>query len=63
MKFIDLSNDTIKITGIHFSYNKEKQNKKHFLESITKIENVLKVWRMRHLKLEWKIIFFKTLVS
>ena len=24
MKYNDLCNDTIKITGIHFSYNKEK---------------------------------------
>ena len=28
MKSIDLCNDTIKITGIHFSYNKEKENEK-----------------------------------
>ena len=28
MKCIDLCNDTIKITGIHFSYNKKKRNKK-----------------------------------
>ena len=30
MKCIDLCNDTIKITGVHFSYNKEKRNKKKF---------------------------------
>ena len=28
MKCIDLCNDTINITGIHFSYTKEKQNEK-----------------------------------
>ena len=28
MNCVDLCNDTIKITGIHFSYNKEKWNKK-----------------------------------
>ena len=33
MKCIDLCNDTIKITGIHFSYNKEKRNEKNFLET------------------------------
>ena len=37
MKCIDLCNDAIKITGIHFSYNKEKRNEKNFLESITKV--------------------------
>ena len=61
MKCIDLGNDTIKITETHFSYNKEKQNEKQFLETITKIQNVLKVWRMRRLTLEGKIIVFKTL--
>ena len=30
MKCIDLCNDTIKITGVHFSYNKEKRNEKKF---------------------------------
>ena len=35
--------------------------KKKFLESITKIQNVLKVWRMRRLTLEGKIIVFKIL--
>ena len=61
MKCIDLCNDTIKITGIHFSNNKEKRIEKIFLESITKIQNVLKVWRMCRLTLEGKIIVFKTL--
>ena len=41
MKCIDLCNDTIKITGIHFSYNKKKQNEKNFLDGVTKIQNVL----------------------
>ena len=61
MKCTDLCNDTIKITGIHFSYNKKKRNEKHFLDSINKIQNVLKVWQMHHLTLEGKIIVFKTL--
>ena len=51
----------LKITGIRFSYNKEKRNEKKILESITKIQNVLKVWRVRHLTLEGKIIVFKTI--
>ena len=62
MKCIDLCNDTIKITGIHFSYNKEKRNEKKILESITKIQNALKVWRMRRLTLEDEIIVFKIFV-
>ena len=60
MKCIALCNDTIKITGIHFSRNKEKRNEKKFLESITESQNVLKVWRVRRLTLEGKSVF-KTL--
>ena len=61
MKYIDFCNDTIKITGIHFSYNKEKRIEKNFLERITKIQNVFKAWRMRRLTLQAEIIVFKTL--
>ena len=61
MKCVDLCKDTIKITGVHFSYNKTKQDEKNFLETITKIQNVLRIWRMRSLTLEGKIIVFKTL--
>ena len=43
IKCINLCNDTIKITGIHFSCNKKIQNEINFLESITKIQSVLKV--------------------
>ena len=56
MKCIDLCNDAIKITGIHFSYNKETRNEKK-----SKFQNILKAWRMRRLTLEGKIIVFKTL--
>ena len=61
MKCVDLCKDTIKITGVHFSYNKTNQDEKYFLETITKIQNVLIIWRMRSLTLEGKIIVFKTL--
>ena len=61
MKCVDLCKDTIKITGVHFSYNKTKQDEKNFLETITKIQNVLRIWRIRSLTLEGKIIVFKTL--
>ena len=39
MKYIDIN--TIKITGTHFSYNRKKRKEKKYLESITKIKNVL----------------------
>ena len=34
---------------------------KDFLTAISNIQNVLKIWRMRNLTLEGKIIVFKTL--
>ena len=37
MKCVHLCEDTIRITGVHFSYNKTKQNEKKFLEIITKM--------------------------
>ena len=61
MKWTDLCNDTIKITEIHFSYNKEERNENFLLESITQIQKVLKLWWMRCLTFEGKIIVFKTL--
>ena len=61
MKCVDLCKDAMRITGIHFSNNKTKQDEKNFLETISKIQNVLKIWRMQSLTLEGKIIVFKTL--
>ena len=60
MKCIGLYKDTIRITGVHFLYSKPKQDVKNLLEIIKKIQNVLRVWRMRSLTLEDKIIVFKT---
>ena len=61
MKCINLCKDTIKITGVNFSYNKTNQDEKNFLETIKKIQNVLRIWRICSFSLEGKIIVFKTL--
>ena len=61
MKRIDLCNDTIKITRILISHNKDKRNEKNLLESKTKIQNLLKVWGMCRLTLEGENIVFKSL--
>ena len=37
LKCVDLSNDTIKILGIHFSYNKKVQIQNNFITTIKKI--------------------------
>ena len=61
MKCVDLCKDTIRITDVHLWYNKTKQDVKNVWETISKIQNVLKIWRMRSLTLEGKVIVFKTL--
>ena len=61
MKCIDLRLNTVKILGIHFSYNKKIENDENFLKQITSIEKVLKLWRMRNLTLEGKVTVFKAL--
>ena len=61
MKCVDLWKDTITISGVHFPYNKTKQDEKNLWETVTKIKNILKIWRMRSLTFEDKIIIFKIL--
>ena len=61
MKNIDLTKDAVKIIGISFSYNEASQNELNFRTTISKIQSVLKLWRMRRLSLEGKIIVFKSL--
>ena len=59
MKNIDSTKDAVKIIGISFSYNKAIQNELNFRTTISKV--VLKLWRMRRLSLEGKVIVFKSL--
>ena len=61
MKCIDLTKNSIKILGIHFSYNKKFQDDMNFCDTIKNISNVTKLWRMQNLSLEGKITVFKTL--
>ena len=56
---IDLAQETIKILGLHFSYNKKLREEKNFVSHIKSIENLLKIKKMRSLAIEEKI--FKAL--
>ena len=51
----NLNNETVKILGVHFSYDKNLEQDKNFCEHIIKIENILKLWRMRQLTLNLKL--------
>ena len=61
MQTVDLTKDSIKILGIYFSYNINLMNQKNYCKTITSIHGILKLWRMRNLSIEGKIVVFKTL--
>ena len=61
MKCVNLNNETVKILGVHFSYNKNLEQDKNFSEHILKIESILKLWLIRQLTLEGRITLVKSL--
>jgi len=61
-KAIDLTNDSTKILGLHFTYNKKIHEERNFIEIVRKMEKILQIWRQRSLTLHGKITVFKTLV-
>ena len=60
IKCVNLNNETVKILGLHFSYNKNIEQDKNFSEHILNIESILKLWRMRRLTLEGRNAVFKS---
>ena len=58
---VNLKEDSIRVLGVHFSYNKNICLQRNFIEVIKKMENVLNLWKMRNLTLSGKITIFKTL--
>ena len=61
MNCIDLTEDLIKILGIYFSYKTKLELKKNLLNHIAKIQNILKLWKLRNLTIEGRIVVFKSL--
>ena len=61
MKGINLTKESIKIIGVHISYNKKNQDGLNITITIKNLGNIIKLWRMRKLTLEGKIIIFKLL--
>ena len=56
---IDLTEDVIKVLGIYFSYNKKLEQEKNLLNHIVKIQNILKLWKLRNLTIEERAVVFK----
>ena len=61
LKSLDFTKESIKILGVHISYNKKLQDDINFCTTMKNICDVIKSWRMRHLYLEGKITIFKSL--
>ena len=57
----DLDNDALQILGTHFSYNEKLKEEKMFYKTVTDIQQVLNIWKMKNLTLERKIDIFKTI--
>ena len=61
MTCVNQHENTIKILGIYYSYNKQLENDENLRKYIAKIKDVVKLWRARKLSLEGKITVFKSL--
>ena len=61
MECTDLTNNSVKILAIHFSYDKKIESEENFIKLMKKIENVLKTRRIRNLTVEGKITILKAL--
>ena len=62
MECINLTDDVIKVLGIYFFYNKKIEQEKNFLNHIVKIQNILRLWNLRNLTIEGRIVVIKSLV-
>ena len=61
MCYIDLNIDTLKLLGTHFSYNEKLKKEKIFYKIVTDMQRVLKIWKIRRLTLEGKVVIFRTI--
>ena len=61
LKSFDLTKESIKILGVHISYNKKLQDDINFWMTVENIYNVIKLWHMSHLSLEGNITISKSL--
>ena len=61
MKNINLTKESIKMLGVHSSYNKKIQDDLNFTKTVKTLCNVLKLCYIRKIALEDKITIFKSL--
>ena len=62
MRCKDLNSDTLKMLRTHSSYNDKKVKEgQNCHKTVTEIQRVLKIWKMRNATLEGKIVFFNSI--
>ena len=61
IRCIDLNIATLEILGNHLSYNEKLKEEKNIYKIVTDMQRVLKIWKIRKLTLEGKIVIFKTI--
>ena len=57
---IELDIDTLKTLG-NLLLQQKIEREENFYNIVTDIQRVFKIWKMRHLTLEGKIVIFKTI--
>lgn len=62
LKSVEMTLNTMKILGVHFSHNKKLQNEKNFCKVILQTQCTFKSCRMGSLTIEGNITIFKPLV-
>ena len=60
-KNVNLNFSTIKILGVHFSYNEQLAANINFVETVNQVEKLLGVWSQSSLTLSGRTVSFKTL--
>ena len=63
IKRLNLTKETVKIIGVHFSYSQKLEHETNFQSHIVEIESVLRLWRMKNLTIEGKVLVFKSLAT
>ena len=58
---LNLTKETVKILGVYFSYYKKLEHDINFQSRIVKIESAQRLWHMRNLIIEGKVLVFKSL--
>ena len=58
-KIVNLNISTIKILGVHFSYNEQLAENMNFVETVNQVEKILGIWSQR--SLSGRIVSFKAL--